>query len=147
MHNVRDVLRSKGYDIWSVTPDTTVYEALQLMAEKDVGALLVLEKGKVPGIFSERDYARKVILEGKSSLSTSVGEIMVSKVFFVRPEQTLEECMVLMTDRRIRHLPVVEGEQLIGIISIGDVVKGVIAGQRGTIRQMEDYILGREYAR
>ncbi len=142
MHNVRDILRSKGHAIWSVTPESTVHEALQLMADKDVGALLVLEEGKIPGIISERDYARKVILQGRSSLSTPVRAIMTSRIFFVGPEQTLEECMVLMTDKRIRHLPVVEGNKLIGMVSIGDVVKGIIEGQRGLIQQMEDYILG-----
>ncbi|MFQ5854938.1 MAG: CBS domain-containing protein [Anaerolineae bacterium] len=142
MKTVRHILHTKGRAVWSVAPDTTVYEALQLMAEKNVGALLVLEAEKVAGIFSERDYARKVALKGKSSKDTPVREIMTSKVVYVRPDQTIEECMALMTDKHIRHLPVLEDNQLVGIISIGDVVKAIISQQEFIIEQLESYIRG-----
>lgn len=145
MKTVRDILREKGYDVWSVAADATVYEALRVMAEKNIGAVLVLEQGKLAGILSERDYARKVILQGRSSLSTPVKEIMTQQVFYVRPDQTIEECMALMTDRRIRHLPVLEDNRLIGVISIGDVVKAIVLEQKVTIQQYENYILGRGY--
>ena len=142
MKTVSMLLQSKGDDAWSVSPGTTVYDALVLMAEKNVGALLVVEGGRLVGIFSERDYARKVILQGKSSRHTSVGEIMTSRVVYVRPEQTIEECMALMTDKRIRHLPVLEGDRVIGVISIGDVVKAIISEQEFMIEQLENYIAG-----
>ncbi len=145
MKTVRDILREKGYDIWSVAADATVYEALQVMAEKNIGAVLVLEQGKLAGILSERDYARKVILQGRSSLNTPVKEIMTQQVFYVRPDQTIEECMALMTDKRIRHLPVLEDNRLVGVISIGDVVKAIVSEQKVTIQQYENYILGRGY--
>ncbi|NOZ27530.1 MAG: CBS domain-containing protein [Chloroflexi bacterium] len=145
MKLVRDILQTKGYDVWSVSPDAMVYEALQVMADKNIGAVLVLEDGEVVGIFSERDYARKVILEGRSSLNTPVREIMTSKVYYVHPGQSLEECMALMTEKHIRHLPVLENGRLIGIISIGDVVKAIISDQKVTIQQLENYILGRGY--
>ncbi|MCC7352174.1 MAG: CBS domain-containing protein [Anaerolineae bacterium] len=145
MKTVQDILQEKGHDVWSVAADATVYEALQVMAEKNVGAVLVLEHGRLVGILSERDYARKVVLQGRSSLNTPVGEIMTQQVFYVRPEQTIEECMALMTDRRIRHLPVLEGNRLAGVISIGDVVKAIVSEQRVTIQQYENYILGRGY--
>ncbi len=145
MKLVRDILQTKGYDVWSVSPDAMVYEALQVMADKNIGAVVVLEDGEVVGIFSERDYARKVILEGRSSLNTPVREIMTSKVYYVHPGQSLEECMALMTEKHIRHLPVLENDRLIGIISIGDVVKAIISDQKVTIQQLENYILGRGY--
>ncbi len=138
---VRQVLKEKGYNVWSIAPDSTVYEALQLMAEKNVGALVVLDQKKVIGIISERDYARKVILRGKSSLDTPVREIM-AKVVSIRPDQTVEECMALMTDKRTRHLPVLEDKQLVGIVSIGDVVKKIISHQEFTIQQLDNYITG-----
>jgi CBS domain-containing protein len=147
MKTVRDILREKGYDIWSVSADATVYEALQVMADKNIGAVLVLEEGRLVGILSERDYARKVILKGRSSLKTPVREIMTDQVFYVRPEQTVEECMALMTEKRIRHLPVLEDGRLVGVISIGDVVKAVVSEQQVTIQQYENYILGRGYGR
>jgi CBS domain-containing protein len=147
MKTVRDILKIKGYDVWSVDADSTVYDALVLMADKNVGALVVLEERKLAGIFSERDYARKVILKGKSSLNTPVKEIMTSAVYCVRPDQMIEDCMVLMTDKRIRHLPVLEDEQLVGIVSIGDVVKEIIAEQGITIQQLENYIVGSGYGR
>ena len=142
MKTVRQLLQSKGNDIWSVSPGTSVLDALKLMAEKNIGALLVLESGRLVGIFSERDYARKVILRGKASRSTRVREIMSRKVVYVRPEQGTEECMGIMTQKRIRHLPVMEGGDLAGMISIGDVVKSIISEQEFTIRQLERYISG-----
>jgi CBS domain-containing protein len=142
MKTVMQLLQTKGQDIWSITPDALVIDALKLMAEKRVGALLVLEVDQVVGILSERDYARKVSLQGKSSKTTPVREIMTQKVVYVRPEQSIEECMALMTDKRIRHLPVLDGNQLIVVISIGDVVKAVISEQEFIIAQLENYITG-----
>jgi CBS domain-containing protein len=143
MASVGDILRSKGYSIWSTGPNTSVYEALQLMAEKNVGAVLVVESGKIAGIFSERDYARKVILKGKFSRDTAIREVMTEKVITVAPGQTVDDCMLLMTEKHIRHLPVVENGQALGVISIGDVVKAIISDQRFTINQLEDYITGK----
>lgn len=142
MINVRIVLREKGGEIYSVSPGTTVFDALTLMADKNIGALVVLEEKKITGIFSERDYARKVILKGKASKEITVGEIMTSTVVTVRPASTVEECMTLMTEHRIRHLPVMEGEELIGVISIGDVVKAIISDKDFMIQQLEHYITG-----
>ena len=143
MKTVSQLLQTKGQEIWSIGPETLVIEALKLMAEKGIGALVVLEAGQVVGIVSERDYARKVSLQGKSSRTTSVREIMTEKVVFVRPEQTVADCMALMTNKRIRHLPVMENDRLIGVISIGDVVKAVISEQEFMIEQLESYITGR----
>jgi CBS domain-containing protein len=142
MTYVSQLLKTKGRDVWSVTPDTPVYDALKLMADKNIGALLVLEKGKLVGIFSERDYARKIILKGKTSRHTPVREIMSPKVYYVRPDQSIEDCMALMTDKRIRHLPVMEDDEVVGVISIGDVVKAIISEQEFVIRQLENYISG-----
>ncbi len=142
MPSVSDLLQTKGHSVWSVGPDASVYAALELMAAKDVGALLVLEEGRVAGIFSERDYARKVILRGRASRDTPVREIMTAKVLYVRPEQSVNDCMALMTRHHIRHLPVLEGEALIGLISIGDVVKAIISEQEFMIEQLENYITG-----
>ncbi len=143
MKYVRDVLGNKGRDIWSVAPDKPVYKALQLMSEKNCGAVLVLEHETLVGILSERDYARKVILEGKSSKDTPVEEIMSRRVVCVQPDNTIDECMALMTDKRIRHLPVLKDEEtLVGLISIGDVVKEVISEQEFIIHQLESYIQG-----
>ena len=142
MKTVEDLLKVKGRDIWSVAADNRVYEALQLMAEKEIGALLVLEEGRLIGIVSERDYARKVELEGKCATDTLVHEIMTTRVAYVRPDYTVEECMALMTDKRIRHLPVLDGDRLVGVISIGDVVKAVISEQQFQIQQLENYITG-----
>jgi CBS domain-containing protein len=119
-----------------------VYAALQLMADKNVGALLIIQDGKVAGIFSERDYARKVVLKGKSSKTSTVGELMTREVLYISPDETIEECMALMTAKRTRHLPVLEDEKLIGIISIGDVVKEIISDREFTIRELERYITG-----
>ena len=137
---VRQLLDSKGSDVWKITADANVFDALRLMAEKNVGALLVLDKNKIAGIFSERDYARKVILKGKDSRSCSVSEIMTKKVVYVRPEYTIEETMALMTDKHVRHLPVCEGDDLLGVISIGDVVKAMISDREFIIEQLENYI-------
>jgi CBS domain-containing protein len=142
MKIVKQILKEKGPQFWSVGPDTMVYDALKLMAEKNIGALLVLEKGKLAGIMSERDYARKVILKGKSSLDTPVREVMTPKVFFVRPEQTVEECMALMTDKHFRHLPVMVGDEVVGVVSIGDVVKASLDEKDFMIKQLENYITG-----
>ncbi|MFQ5657323.1 MAG: CBS domain-containing protein [Candidatus Methylomirabilales bacterium] len=142
MKTVKQILQEKGHSIWSITPDSTVYNALKLMAEKEVGALLVVEEGSLVGIISERDYARKVILKGKSSLDTPVKEIMTPKVVYVRPGQTVEECMALMTEKHIRHLPVFEGDELIGVVSIGDLVKADIEAKVFMIKQLENYITG-----
>jgi len=142
MKTVQQVLKVKGSGVLSIPPDATVYDALKLMAEKNVGALLVLEKGKLVGILSERDYARKVILKGKSSLNTPVRDIMTGRVMFVRPEQTVEECMALMTEKHVRHLPVLVGDRVAGIVSIGDLVKASLEEKDFMIKQLENYITG-----
>jgi CBS domain-containing protein len=143
MLTVRQILKSKSPQTWSTEPTATVYTALQLMAEKEIGALLVLAEGKLVGIFSERDYARKVILHGKSSAETLVSEIMTPDVVTVRPDQTIADCMALMTEKRFRHLPVVEGDKILGVVSIGDVVKAIISDQQFVIQQLESYISGK----
>lgn len=140
MKTVRQLLQSKGSAVYSVTPEASVFDALKLMADKNIGALLIVSGGKVAGIMSERDYARKVILHGKSSHDMLVREIMSEKVVTVQPEQTVEDCMTLMTGKRIRHLPVVNGDKIVGLLSIGDLVKEVIAEQEQTIKQLESYI-------
>ena len=145
MATVRDMLRTKGFEVWSIGPDTTVYDALKLMAEKNIGAVLVMEADKVMGILSERDYARKIILVGRASADTPAREIMTERVMCVGPEETAEQCMALMTEKKVRHLPVLESNQLIGIISIGDVVKATIAQKEFIIEQLEDYIRGTPY--
>jgi CBS domain-containing protein len=140
MKTIQEILQSKPHGVLSISPEASVLDALRLMAEKEVGALVVLENERLAGIFSERDYARKVILHGKSSKDTPVREIMTAKVVYVRPEQSVEDCMALMTDKRIRHLPVLQDNRVIGVISIGDVVKEVISEQRFVIEQLEQYI-------
>jgi CBS domain-containing protein len=137
---IKHLLDSKGYDVWSVKPDASVFEALELMAEKNIGAVVVMEGGELVGIFSERDYARKVILKGKTPHETRVREIMTPEVIGLGVDQTVEHCMALMTKHHFRHLPIFEGEELIGIISIGDVVKSIIAEQEFMIDQLESYI-------
>ncbi len=139
---VSQCLQRKGRSVWSIGPDASVYDALQLMAEKDIGALLVLEGDELAGIFSERDYARKVVLKGKSSKETTLREIMTSRVIYVHQHQSIDECMALMTEYHVRHLPVLEGEKLVGVISIGDVVKEIISEQKFVIEQLEQYITG-----
>lgn len=139
---VKQLLQGKGSEVWSISPEATVYEALQLMADKNIGALVVLEGGKLAGIISERDYARKVILHQKSSVQIPVSEIMTRTVFFVSPDASIEECMALMTNQRVRHLPVLEDDKLVGVISIGDVVKAIISNQEFMIEQLQNYIVG-----
>jgi CBS domain-containing protein len=147
MRTVSDILQDKGRQVFSVTPDTTVYDALQLMAEKNIGAVLVMEGDTPLGILSERDYARKVALRGKGTKDTPASEIMTERIICVRPQETAEECMALMTDKRIRHLPVLEDERLVGIISIGDVVKATISEKEFLIEQLEHYIRGTPYVK
>jgi CBS domain-containing protein len=145
MRTVKGMLRTKGHDIWSVPSDAMVYDALELMADKNIGAVLVIDAGNLVGILSERDYARKVDLYGRSCSDTPVSEIMTERVVYVEPEQTTEECMALMTDKRVRHLPVLEDGRVIGVISIGDVVKAIISEQEFIIEQLEHYITGSPY--
>lgn len=140
MKTVRQLLQSKGSQVHSISPDAKVFEALRLMAEKEVGALAVVDGGRLAGMISERDYARKVILLGKSSHDIPVREIMTSRVHTVELRHTVDECMAIMTDKRVRHLPVLDGDRLCGILSIGDLVKEVIAEQQQTIRELETYI-------
>lgn len=141
---IRHILEVKGNDLWSVSPRASVYDALRMMSDKDIGALVVMDGDRMVGILSERDYARKVVLLGKTSRETTVAEIMSSNVFTIHPDQTVEEAMDLMTKKHVRHLPVVEDtreQKLLGMISIGDVVKAIIFKQRETIRDMEDKII------
>jgi CBS domain-containing protein len=140
LKSVRQVLKDKGFSVETITPQASVYEALQKMANRELGALVVFDGGEICGLFSERDYARKVILQGRFSKDTRVEEVMTRRVTTVEPQQTVEACMVLMTDKHIRHLPVVEEGRLIGIVSIGDIVKAVIEAQRLTIEELETYI-------
>lgn len=142
MEIVRQILETKGTQVWSINPDATIYDALNLMAEKEVGALLVLDGDKLAGIFSERDYARKVVLKGKSSRETTIKEVMSSNLICVDPHLGIEECMALMIDKRVRHLPVIENDKLVGLISIGDVVKVVIGEKKFIIDQLIHYIKG-----
>jgi len=139
MTTIRQILERKP-EIYAIDPDATVFDALQLLEEKNIGALLVMKGPSLLGIFSERDYARRMILHGRASRETKVREVMTEKVFVITPETTSGECMVHMTDRRIRHLPVVEGGRVVGVISIGDVVRSVIDDLRFTVRQLESYI-------
>jgi CBS domain-containing protein len=139
---VRDILKVKGSDVWCVEPDATVFDALQRMAEKEVGALVVTQGAQVVGLISERDYARKVILHGRASPTTLVREIMTSHVVYTHLDQSIEECMALVTEKRIRHLPVITEGKLVGIISIGDLVKSIIADQQFMIEQLVRYISG-----
>jgi CBS domain-containing protein len=142
MTTIQQVLDSKGHDVLTVQPDDTVFHALELMASKNVGAVIVTENGAPIGIFTERDYARNVILKGRSSTNTPVRDIMSADVIFVRPEQTVDECMAIMTDKRFRHMPVLDEGKLSGIVSIGDLVKTIIDQQEFTIQQLKGYIGG-----
>jgi CBS domain-containing protein len=141
MQTIRKILSEKGNDVWSTSSDMTVYDALQLMADKDVGALPVVDHGKLVGIFSERDYARKIILLGKTSRKTYVREIMTPHVVFATPDMTNEQGLTLMTAKHIRHLPVMEADNIVGMISIGDLVRSIISEQKEMINQLEQYIL------
>jgi CBS domain-containing protein len=146
MKTVKEILKVKSKDVWSVSPKATVFEALKLMGEKEIGAVMVMDDNKkVVGIISERDYARKIILKGKTSRETSVEEIMtpMSKMFTVKLDNTIEDCMVIITGKRIRHLPVFDGDKFLGLISIGDVVKGKVSEQEKLIEQLSDYITGK----
>ena len=146
MKSVREVLKAKIKEVWSILPYASVYDALKLMGEKQIGALLVMDdKGKVTGIISERDYARKVILKGKASKDTKVEEIMTpaSEMFAVKPDNSVEECMILMTGKHVRHLPVFEKDKFVGVVSIGDVVKSIISEQEALIEQLSGYIAGK----
>lgn len=142
---VGQVLKAKGYGFHGIGPEATAYDALEMMAEKNVGALLVMENGRLIGVFSERDYARKVILKGKSSKNTAVRELMGSPPIHVAPKASLKECMVLMTNNHVRHLPVMDNGALLGVISIRDAVNAVISEQESTIEELEEYIAGTGY--
>jgi CBS domain-containing protein len=139
---ISEILKHKGRHAWCISPEATVFDSIQLMADKNVGALLVVEGGKLVGILSERDYTRKVALKGKSSKQTAVREILSGHVIHVRPSHTVQECMRLMTDHRVRHLPVLEGEDIVGVVSIGDLVNWIISAQTTTIDQLRTYIAG-----
>ena len=140
---IRDILKKKGHEVWSITPESTVYRAIEVMADKHVGALVVIDGDKVVGIISERDYARRVILSGRSSKETRVEEIMASPVIFVEPNHAVDECMRIMTNNHIRRLPVIQQEKVIGIVSIGDLVNWIISAQDHTIRLLENYVTGK----
>ncbi len=142
MRTVQQLLDEKGHDIQSVHPDESVFDAIQKLANANIGSLIVVEDDRPVGIFTERDYARSVILKGKSSPTTPVRDIMTTRVVYAQPDQTVEECMAVMTDKHIRHLPVLYGEKLIGMISIVDLVKSIIAEQKFTIEQLEHFIRG-----
>jgi len=144
MKTVSDLLGRKGTEVWSVSPEDTVYDALRVMSAKNVGAVLVLEDGDLVGIFSERDYARSVVLAGKASRGTSVGEVMHRDVLYIRPDHTVEDCMVLMTEKHLRHLPVFDDGRLAGLISIGDVVNSIISKQDFKIKQLENWITAQD---
>ena len=143
MKTVQQILQAKGYEIWAIDPEATVYDALKLLAEKNIGALPVTRGGILVGIFSERDYARKVILKGKHSKDTVIREVMTEKPICVAPGDSIEACMALMTANHIRHLPVLDAGRLAGIVSIGDVVRGIIVEQQSTISHLENFITGR----
>jgi CBS domain-containing protein len=142
MRTIRQILEQKGYEVLTIDPGASVYSAIEIMADNGIGSLMVMEDNRPVGLISERDYARKVILMGRSSRDTEVREVMTTHVYCVHPEQTVEECMALMTEKRVRHLPVTEDSRLLGIVSIGDLVKSIIAEQQFIIEQLEHYICG-----
>ena len=139
---INEILSQKGTTVWCISPEATVFEAIQMMADKNIGALLVTDKEKLLGILTERDYTRKIALKGKSSKQTAVKEILSERVVHVAPSNTVEECMRLMTDHRVRHLPVLEGDRILGVVSIGDLVNWIISAQSTTIHQLQTYITG-----
>ena len=140
MASVKQLLQGKGHDVWSIGPEASVYDAIAKMAQEEVGALVVLEGESLVGVVSERDYARKVVLQGRSSRDTKIKDIMTTRVAYARPDQSVEDCMAMMTEKRIRHLPVMDGDKLLGVISIGDLVKFIIEEQKHVIEQLEQYI-------
>ncbi len=143
MITVRDLLAGKRTkEVWSIAPDATVYQALELMAEKNIGALLVMEGDRLVGIFSERDYARKCVLKGRSSRDTAVADLMSAPVIYIQPNQSAEHCLAIMTQRQIRHLPVLDGDKVVGVVSIGDVVKAIIEDQQEALKDLVTYITG-----
>lgn len=145
MLTVRDLLKVKGEGVWAISPETSTLDALRFMTEKNVGALVVLEDGILVGIISERDFVHRIAEKRAAQLDDSISDTMTEKVFTVTPDQTIADCMLLMTDRHIRHLPVMSGDKLIGLISIGDVVKAIISEKDSLINNLQDYILGRGY--
>ena len=140
--SAENLLKAKGGNLWTISPEAFVYQALQELSDRNIGALLVFESGRLAGIFSERDYARKLVLKGRFSKNTNVREVMTEEVITITPHSNIEECMELMTNKRIRHLPVVDGARVIGIISIGDIVKAIISDQKSTIGLLNEYITG-----
>ena len=140
MASVKQILQGKGHDVWSIGPEASVYDAIAMMADKEVGALAIVDADLLVGVLSERDYARKVVLQGRSSKGTKIKDIMTTRVAYARPGQSVEECMAIMTEKRIRNLPVMEGDKLLGLISIGDLVKAIIEEQQHVIEQLEQYI-------
>ena len=142
MKTVRQLLQGKGSTVLSIAPGATAYDAMKLMAEKNVGALLVLAEGRLQGIISERDFARRMFMQNKAPKDILIAELMTTDVFYVRPDMTSDQCMALMTDKRVRHLPVVDGDQVVGVVSIGDLVKDTISDQQFIIQQLEHYIMG-----
>jgi len=142
MTSVRHLLARKGGEIWSIGPEDTVFDAIKMMADKNIGSLIVMEDGRLVGLITERHYARNVVLKGRASPKTRVREIMEPNVVYVRPDYTVEQCMALMTSKMVRHLPVIEDENLLGIVSIGDLVKSIIRDQKFVIEQLEHYISG-----
>ncbi len=142
MKLVKDILRNKGSEVWSIAPTQSVFEAVRMMADREVGGLVVMEDSRLVGIITERDYARKVILDGRSSRDTPVADVMTRRVLCVSPERTIEECLALMSDKRARHLPVVENKVVVGVVSIGDLVKAIIDEQQVLIDQLQHYIAG-----
>lgn len=140
MASVKQILQGKGHEVWCIGPDASVYDAIEMMAAKEIGALVVMEGESLVGVLSERDYARKVELEGRSSKGTKIREIMTSRVAYARPDQSVQDCMAMMTEKRVRHLPIMDGDKVLGMISIGDLVKSIIEEQQHVIDQLEQYI-------
>ncbi len=142
MKKVWEMLQTKGHDVYSIEPGASVYEAIELMADKGIGALMVMEGSNLVGVLSERDYARKVILQGRSSRDTLIKDIMTTRIMCAEPQHSAEECMAMMTEKYVRHLPIMEGDKLVGVISIGDIVKSIIEGQQLYIDQLERFVRG-----